>query len=68
MGQMAGTLELKPLLYNNGDPGKKFDTLGTEIALAATKIIKFCTKKAYLSTGTLNAPNELCFGMSAFYQ
>ena len=41
---------------------KKIDTLSTEIAPAATKKVKFGLKKAYLSTGTLNIPNELCFG------
>ena len=41
---------------------KKFDSLSTEIAPAATKMVKFGPKKAYLSTGTLNIPNELCFG------
>ena len=33
-----------------------------EIAPVATKMVKFGPKKAYLSTGTLNIPNELCFG------
>ena len=41
---------------------KKIDTLSTEIAPAATKMVKFGPKKAYLSMGTLNIPNELCFG------
>ena len=41
---------------------KKFDSLSTEIAPTATKMVKFGPKKAYLSTGTLNIPNELCFG------
>ena len=41
---------------------KKIDTLSTEIAPAATKMVKFGPKKAYLSTGTLNIPNGLCFG------
>ena len=62
MGQMTCALELKPYSYNNDDPWKKIDTLSTEIAPAATKKVKFGLKKAYLSTGTLNIPNELCFG------
>ena len=61
MGQMTWALELKPYLHNNDDPWKKIDTLSTEIAPAATKKVKFGLKKAYLSTGTLNIPNELCF-------
>ena len=62
MGQMTCALELKPYFYNNDDPWKKIDTLSTEIAPAATEMVKFGLKKAYLSTGTLNIPNELCFG------
>ena len=41
---------------------KKIGTLSTEIGPAATKIFKFWPKKAYLSMGTKNTPNELCFG------
>ena len=43
---------------------KKLDTLSTKIASAETKIIKFGPKKAYLSKGTSNAQNELCFSNS----
>ena len=46
---------------------KKIGTLSTEIGPAATKIVKFWPKKAYLSMGTYNTPNELCFGTQALY-
>ena len=59
---MTSASELKPYLYSNDDPQKKIDSLSTEIAPAATKMVKFGPKKAYLSMGTLNIPNELCFG------
>ena len=62
MGQMACALELKPYLHNNGDPWKKIGTLSTEMAPAEIKMVKFGPKKAYHSTCTLKAPNELCFG------
>ena len=62
MDQMACALELKPYLHNNDDPWKKIDTLSTEIAPAATKMVKFGPKKAYLSMGTLSIPNYLFFG------
>ena len=58
MGQMASALEFT----NNADPWKKIDTLSTKIAPAATKMVQFGPKKPYLSTGTKNAQNELCFG------
>ena len=41
---------------------KKIGTLSTEIAPTETKMVKFGPKKAYHSTCTLKAPNELCFG------
>ena len=41
---------------------KKIGTLSTEIGPVATKIVKFWPKKAFISTGTENTPNELCFG------
>ena len=47
MGQMTSALELQPYLYNNDDPWKKFDSLSTEIAPTATKMVKFGPKKAY---------------------
>ena len=62
MGQMTWALELKPYLYNNDDPWKKIDTLSTEIAPTETKMVKLGPKKAYHSTRTLKAQNELCFG------
>ena len=62
MGQMACALELKPYLHNNDDPWKKIGTLSTEIAPTETKMVKFGPKKAYHSTCTLKAQNELCFG------
>ena len=52
MGQMAPDLELKPYFHNNEDPWKKIGTLSNEIGPAATKIVKFWPKKAYLSMGT----------------
>ena len=67
MGQMAGVLGPKPHLQTNDDLWKNY-TLRTKIALAATKKSNFAQKKAYLSTGTINAKNELCFGTSALYQ
>ena len=51
-GQMTCALELKPYFHNNDDPWKKIGTLSTEIGPAATKIVKFWPKKAYLSMGT----------------
>ena len=56
-GQMTCASELKPYFHNNEDPWKKIGTLSTEIGPAATKIVKFLPKKAYLSMST---PNELC--------
>ena len=41
---------------------KKIGTLSTEIAPTETKMVKFGPKKAYHSTCTSKAPNELCFG------
>ena len=41
---------------------KKINTLSTEIAPTATKNGQIWTKKAYLSMGILNIPNEPCFG------
>ena len=52
MGQMTWALELKPYLYNNDDPWKKIDTLSTEIAPTATKMVIFGPKKAYPGMGT----------------
>ena len=52
MGQMTCASELKPYFHNNEDPWKKIATLSTEIGSAATEIVKFWQKKAYLSTGT----------------
>ena len=56
MGQMTCASELKPYFHNNEDLWKKIGTISTEIGPAATKIVKFLPKKAYLSMGT---PNEL---------
>ena len=52
MGQMTCASELKPYFHNNEDPRKEIGTLSTENGPAATKIVKFWPKKAYLSMGT----------------
>ena len=41
---------------------KKIGTLSTEMTPAEIKMVKFGPKKAYHSTCTIKAPNELCFG------
>ena len=38
---------------------KKIDTLSTEIAPAATKMVKFGPKKVYLSTFPMSCASEL---------
>ena len=64
MGQMACALELKPYLHNNDDPWKKNWHFKHKHwnGPCWNQNGQIWPKKAYHSTCTLKAPNELCFG------